>query len=240
MNGELHRRARLDLGAYVLGALAREEARALEAHLAECAACRAELASLESLPALLDAVPAERALALADDAGRPPEAATAPAALLARVRHRRRARRLAWGAGLAAAAAAFFAAGAVLGPAFRAGAPDAAPSPSASPSASASQSAPAETYTLASADGTDVELSLAHRAWGTQLDLVCRDMPAGGVFSVWVITADGRQERAASWASAGYARAAVVTGATAVQRTEIRAVQIRDEAERTVASLTLG
>ena len=233
MNGELHSRARLDLGAYVLGALPREDARALEAHLAECAACRAELASLEPLPALLDAVPPERALALADDAARPPETATAPAALLARVRRRRRARRLAWGGGLAAAAAAFFAAGAALGPALGTGrAPDAGPSPTAT--------APAETYTLASADGADVELSLGRRAWGTQLDLVCRGMPADGVFSVWVVAADGSQERAASWSSTGYSRAAVLTGATSVHRADIRAVQIRDEGERTVASLTLS
>ncbi|WP_175637397.1 anti-sigma factor family protein [Sinomonas mesophila] len=236
MNGELHRRARLDLGAYVLGALPHEESRALEAHLAECAACRAELAALESLPALLDAVPVPRAVALARDAGRPPEAAAAPAALLARVRRRRRARRLAWGAGLAAAAAAFFAAGAALGPALRAGAPDAGPSPSAS----TSPSAPAATYLLSSAEGADVELSLGRRGWGTQLDLVCRGMPPDEVFSVWVVAADGSQERAAGWSSTGYSRTAVLTGATSVQLADIRAIQIRDKAERTVASLTLG
>ena len=242
MNGELHRRARLDLGAYLLGVLPRAEARALEAHLADCPACRAELASLESLPALLDAVPAPRAVALAHDAARPPEPAAAPAALLARVRRRRRARRIAWGAGLAAAAAAFFAAGAALGPVLRAGdAPDAGRSPSASSTPSSpSASTPAATYTLASAEGADVELSLGRRAWGTQLDLVCRRMPANGVFSVWVVAADGSQERAASWSSTGYGRAAVLTGATSVQFADIRAVQIRDEAERTVASLTLS
>ena len=63
---------------------------------------------------------------------------------------------------------------------------------------------------------------------------------ADGVFSVWVLTADGTQERAASWSSAGYSRAAVLTGATSVQLADIRAVQIRDAAERTVASLSLG
>ncbi|WP_229710994.1 zf-HC2 domain-containing protein, partial [Sinomonas atrocyanea] len=58
---------RMDLGAYVLGALSGQERQAVEDHLAQCAQCRAELAGLETLPALLDAVPSERAAQIADD-----------------------------------------------------------------------------------------------------------------------------------------------------------------------------
>jgi anti-sigma factor RsiW len=44
------------LGAYVLGALDREERDGLEAHLNGCATCRAELDRLAPLPELLSLV----------------------------------------------------------------------------------------------------------------------------------------------------------------------------------------
>ncbi|GII79673.1 hypothetical protein Sru01_46550 [Sphaerisporangium rufum] len=47
---------RMALGAHVLGALPAEEAVLLEAHLATCPECRAELAELSGLPALLGRV----------------------------------------------------------------------------------------------------------------------------------------------------------------------------------------
>jgi len=50
---------RLELGAFVLGALDPAEQRAVEAHLAVCGACRAELAELAPLAGLLARVPAE-------------------------------------------------------------------------------------------------------------------------------------------------------------------------------------
>jgi hypothetical protein len=43
-----------DVGAYVLGALDSEERQRVEQHVAECAACAAELDELRRLPALLD------------------------------------------------------------------------------------------------------------------------------------------------------------------------------------------
>ncbi|GLX10248.1 zf-HC2 domain-containing protein [Microbispora sp. NBRC 16548] len=50
---------RISLGAYVLGALDAEETAEVEAHLENCAACRAELAELSGLPPLLARVSAE-------------------------------------------------------------------------------------------------------------------------------------------------------------------------------------
>ncbi|MGH3753859.1 MAG: anti-sigma factor family protein [Pseudonocardiaceae bacterium] len=47
------------LGAYALGALAPDEARAVDAHLAECAGCRREVAELTELRGMLDSVPRE-------------------------------------------------------------------------------------------------------------------------------------------------------------------------------------
>lgn len=231
-----HDDLRMSLGAYVLGALEPGEARDVEAHLAGCPACRAELASLETLPALLDAVPVDRAEALAHDDGRAPEPAAAPGALLARVARRRRARTLAWGGALAAAAAGFFAAGVALGPVVGNG-----PGPAAQPGPSASATAaPAATLTLTSDDGAHVDLALVRKAWGTQLDLTCRGMPEAGAFSVWVVAADGASQQAGSWSSAGYQGRAVLTGATSFQLASIRTIEIRDETQHTVASAAVS
>jgi predicted anti-sigma-YlaC factor YlaD len=49
----------LSLGVYVLGVLDPAERAEVDAHLAECALCRAELAELEGLPGLLDQVSLE-------------------------------------------------------------------------------------------------------------------------------------------------------------------------------------
>ena len=51
------------LGAYVLGALERDERRAAERHLADCPACAAELEAFRGLTAQLDRVPAEEVTA---------------------------------------------------------------------------------------------------------------------------------------------------------------------------------
>lgn len=48
-----------DLGAYVLGALAPEQAAAVRAHLDGCPLCRAEMRDLAWIPALLSLVRAE-------------------------------------------------------------------------------------------------------------------------------------------------------------------------------------
>lgn len=45
---------RHELGGYVVGGLAEDEVARVEAHLAECGACRAELEELSGLPALLE------------------------------------------------------------------------------------------------------------------------------------------------------------------------------------------
>ncbi|GAB2762695.1 anti-sigma factor family protein [Sinomonas soli] len=226
---------RADLGAYVLGALSPAEREAVEEHLAECAACRAELTGLETLPALLDAVPPERAAQIADDAARAPEPGVAPRELLARVTRRRRARAAGWAVSLAAAAAAFFVAGIALGPALGARQEQAAP-----PSPSATAPSPPTTVTLSSADGAHIDLALVTRAWGTELDLTCRGMPNGGAYTVWVVSAQGAAQQAAAWSSTGYSGRAVLTGATSFELSAIRAVEVRDAAQKTVARTSLG
>lgn len=57
---------RIALGVYVLGAIDPAERALVDAHLATCEACQAELDDLADLPALLAMIPAEEALTLAD------------------------------------------------------------------------------------------------------------------------------------------------------------------------------
>jgi hypothetical protein len=223
-----HRELRLSLGAYLLGALDPEEAKAVEAHVGTCAECRAEIEQLEVLPALLDAVPAARADALAKEPVALKDEQTPPV-LLARVRARRRSLRLRWAGVLAGAAAASLVAGIALGPVVTTAA-----HPEPTPTTTA-----AATYTLAAADGTHVDLALVRKGWGTELDLACHGMPSSGVFSVWVVTSAGEEERAASWSSTGYSGKAILTGATSYQLASIRSIQIRDDTQRTLASVTL-
>ena len=236
MNVDEHRRLRLALGAYLLGGLDSEEARAVEEHVASCAECRAEVEQLEVLPAMLDVVPAARAEDLAEV---PTSVATEPAppTLLSKVRARRRSLRLRVAGVIAGAAAASLAGGLALGPAVGAllgGNRPPAPTPTPSETAAAAN------YSLDSADGAHIDLALVRKGWGTELDLVCRGMPNDGVFSVWVLTSDGEQERAASWSSTGYLGRAVLTGATSYQLASIRSIEIRDATQKTVASVQLG
>src|SRR5215469_18465526 len=109
------REIRQSLGVYVLGAIDPAERAQVDEHLATCADCREELASLAGLPALLRRVPmaeAER-LAVADQADsatdeKPPDHLLP--ALLARTTQARRVRR--WRELAAAAAVAVLALGA--------------------------------------------------------------------------------------------------------------------------------
>jgi len=77
-----HAEARLALGALVLGALEPVERAAVEAHVAGCAECSAELVDLAVLPGLLGRLTPEQAAAVAP--GRP-DPAEPPAELLERV-----------------------------------------------------------------------------------------------------------------------------------------------------------
>jgi anti-sigma factor RsiW len=66
--------ARISLGVYVLGALEPAERTAVDTHLVTCKRCRAELADLEGMPAVLASLSAEDVVALGD--GWPQESAT--------------------------------------------------------------------------------------------------------------------------------------------------------------------
>jgi Putative zinc-finger len=94
-----------DSAPYVLGALAPDERRAFEEHLAGCEACTAEVRDFAGLPGLLSRLPADEVLSEPQDQPEPPSLL---ASLVLRARAERRARR--WRAALVGAAAACLAA----------------------------------------------------------------------------------------------------------------------------------
>ena len=211
------------LGAYLLGGLDSADSQRFEAHLEACADCRAELSELESLPALLDAVPVPDAVALAaahripvpaEPAGSPPRA------VLDELASRRRTSRRRWAALVGAVAAACLALGLAAGPVI-----NRPPQPDAS-------------YSVQSGDGLRFSVDLARKTWGTELAVNGSSMPLDGTLSLWIRDRDGGEDRACAWTATPSGRIRV-TGATPVQLASIASVELRDETQRTVAVITV-
>ncbi len=210
------------LGAYLLGGLDAGDSRQFEAHLAGCAECRAELAGLESLPALLDALPVPDAVALT--AARPPAAGEPPAApsraVLDELAARRRKSRRRWVALVGAVAAACLALGLAAGPLV-----NRPPQPDAS-------------YSVQSGEGLRFSVDLARKTWGTELAVNGSSMPLDGTLSLWIRDRDGGEDRACAWTATPSGRVRV-TGATPVQLASIASVELRDGTQQTVAVITV-
>lgn len=226
------------LGAYLLGGLEPAEARAFEEHLETCADCRRELGESESIPALLDAVPVPDAVALAT--GRPavepsapvPSAPsdarsllgafseTLPQPILLKMAARRRKSRRRWSALVGAVAAACLGLGVLAGPLL-----NQPPKPDAS-------------YSVQTDNGLQLSVGLVKKSWGTELQLEGRSMPLQGTMYLWVKGRDGKEELACGWTATSSGRIKV-TGATPVQLAGISGVELRDEAQKTVAVISV-
>ncbi len=173
-----HQGLRELLGAYALGHLAAAEEQTVRAHLDGCASCRTELAELEPLVGLLDAVdpahfdtpphpPADLGLriqqAISSEARRP-AAVVRPAG-----------RRLARVAAAVAAAVAVGVSGGLVG---RGTAP---PPPSSEPDAPQLEAVVLEPPR--GSGGPDVESAgLVSHTWGVELRIVADGFPAGETF----------------------------------------------------------
>lgn len=211
------------LGAYVLGGLDAADQCRFEEHLQECADCQEELAGLERLPALLDALPVPDAVALTGN--RRPAAALEPAgsvplAVLGELAARRREVRRRWTALAGVVAAACLALGLAAGPMLTR-----APQPDAS-------------YSVQADNGLRFSVDLARKTWGTELAVNGSSMPLDGTYSLWVRDRDGGEDRACAWTATPSGRVRV-TGATPVQLAKIASVELRDEAQKAVAVITV-
>lgn len=201
-----HRAVREALGAYLLGALAPGERREVEDHLDGCSACRDELARLSAVPPLLGRVTVSEVTSGALVAGRDP----IPAVVERAAQDRRRIRRHLWGWRAAAAAAAVVAVLA-LAPWDR---PDASPSFPATP----------ESPVAATIEG---DVTPYAWEWGTTLSLQVQHLPQRDAYVLWAVAADGRREQAGTWGPTSHG-GAQVRGATAIQRSDLRRVEVTD------------
>ncbi|UGQ14913.1 zf-HC2 domain-containing protein [Yinghuangia sp. ASG 101] len=192
---------RLDLGAYVLGALDETETHWIRSHVATCPECRAEYDELAELPPFLARLtPAE---AEASGVAREERPENLFAAAAERVRRDRRTRTtvLASAAAFAVLVGTF---GWVMGtqddstPSARptASAPPASPTATAPP-----PPPPADQRTATAAGASGAEMSLVYRAvaWGTAIDLQLAGIPGGTRCQLDVYGTRGRQETASSW-----------------------------------------
>jgi len=209
------------LGAYVLGGLDPADAAAFEAHLQDCGACRKELAVMEKVPMLLDALPVPDAVALTSVPGGSGEAgAGVPARLFDELGRRRRMVRRRWAALAGAVAAACLAVGLAVGPLLvRPPQPDA-------------------TYSVASGGGLQVNIDMARKTWGTELAVSGSSLPADGTLSLWVRDRAGGEDRACAWTATPSGKVKV-TGATPIQLGSISSVELRDGAQHPVAVITV-
>ena len=217
-----------ELSAHALGLLSGAQARAVEQHLAGCAACRQEWSELRETAALLDSVPPEMFL------DGPPDNDLLLQRTLRQVRTetgaRRNRRRFGLAVAAAVVAAALLSAGAFVGQQL---VPAAAPVPSAAPSAPAPSPVPAGVLAL---EGNQGPVSMTAtitpaRGW-VRIAASVRGIPPGEECSLIVVGRDGSEHQAGSWVVGvpGPTPSAPVQGSTIIDSTQVAAVTVRNEA----------
>lgn len=199
-----HDRVRELLGPYVLGGLDGADRALLDGHLSTCPTCRNEVSAYAGLPSLLR---------LGDGPTSSPAAELDDGALiraLGAFRQKRRRRSL-----LGSMAAAVLVLG--LGAATAGLVAGHMDTPQASPAA----------LELLAVGGSPAggDTSLTARPWGTSIDLDLSALPKDQRFIMWVIATDGTREQAATWSSTPNG-IALVTGASALARTDVAAVRV--------------
>lgn len=218
MNAEHERYAAWD-AAYALGALSSAERADYERHLAECPRCRDAVAELGPTVALLSRLGVEDAERMmdADDVG--------PVRVLAAARERRRLRRRigAWTAGIAATVVV-----------------------ATVVTVSALTPRPPEAIALQPVAGAPVTASVAMTTvpWGTKLDVEC-EYDGGarygvkGAYALAVIGTDGEITMLSNWTVTPGATARLSAG-TALAKSDIRAIEIRDAEGRVMVRHEFG
>jgi len=215
-------------GAYVLGALSSAERREFEEHLAGCDTCARSVREIAGIPGLLAGVQPD---VLEPTSQEPPLPASLLPALLADVRRTRRRRGMATLGLAAAAAVALFVPVAVT----------VAHQNNDAPSSVAS----AQGQTMAPVGAVPVRARLAFEqvAWGTRLNLTCTyarhdryRLPQSVTYGLYVTTRTGRTERVGTWRALD-GKTMRVTAATATDRRDISAVEVRTADGRPVLQL---
>jgi hypothetical protein len=205
--------------AYVFGSLSSNERREYEAHLETCERCRAAVAELSGIPALLAQLGPEEVQGLDGEApgGPPPEVLTS---LLDKVEsRRRRSRWMVTGAIAAAAAALVVALVVAIVPGLG--------------SQSETPQAGGTTLEMSKVAQTPINatVTLNGFGWGTRIDMACtygdwgqRDAPPQNLGMV-VVGRDGSHNEVATWLGLSGATA-LPSANTPMQMNEIAAVQL--------------
>jgi hypothetical protein len=207
--------------AYVLGSLSSQERREYEAHLAGCPRCRAAVAELSGMPALLAHLDPKDVEALDAEQPEPPLRPEVLESLLAKVRWRRRRSRMMSSVALAAAAAVLAVALVitVLPGVFR--------QETETPQATGTEL----TMNKVAPTPINATVTLHSFGWGTRIDMACsygdwgnRDAPPQGLGMV-VVGRDGSHSEVATWLAMPGATA-LPSGNTPMPINEIGAVQL--------------
>ena len=220
MNTTCDSTLRLSLGAYVLGALDPVERAEVDAHLAECASCRDELAGLAAMPGLLARVRLEDVL----EPGPSPTPAMTER-LLRRVRAARRARRRRFAIASATVALAAAGVGAVV---LSAGNGNGGPA-----------NEPASVAAVNTRTGVSAKLTLRPAAWGTAVHVRLRGVPAETRCRLIAVSKSGMREVAGTW-RATYDGTADVQAATAIPRDQLASFAVVNEAGRPLVQTAVG
>ena len=208
---------RLSLGAYVLGALDPADRSRVDAHLADCAGCRDELASFAALPGLLGRVSRAEVESEPVDPG-PQLLERLLSAAAAERRHDRRRRILTL---VAAGVMVLAAVGVSVGI-------------GVTHSGHAAHVGSAETFTATNPQtGVQATVTEWKKGWGTSVDVsvvgVTADL-AGPSCQLIAVGPDGKADVAASWSApvAGYTGVSKVnaSGSTALAATDISAFKV--------------
>ncbi|KWX25816.1 zf-HC2 domain-containing protein [Mycolicibacterium wolinskyi] len=208
--------------AYVLGSLDSNERREYETHLAGCAQCRAAVAELSGMPALLAMLELDDVRALDEAEPEPPLRPEVLQSVLNKVSSRRRRSR--WiTSGAVGLAAALLAVGMVI--AIR---PEII---GLQRGAEQQQTAQMLEMTKVSQTPINASIAMTSYGWGTRIDMACtygdwgrRDAPPQNLGMV-VVGRDGSREEIATWLGLSGATA-LPSGNTQKPMEEIAAVQM--------------
>ncbi|OFB40126.1 anti-sigma factor [Mycolicibacterium sp. (ex Dasyatis americana)] len=207
--------------AYVLGSLDSGERREYEAHLDGCAQCRAAVAELSGMPALLAMLDLDEVNALESEQPDPPLRPEVLQSVLAKVSWRRRRSRWVTTAAVGVAAA-LLAIGVVIGV-----------RPEIFGLHSGTEQQNSQMMAMAKMSETPINASIAMTSysWGTRIDMACsygswgkQDAPPQNLGMV-VIGRDGSRNEIATWLGLSGATA-LPSGNTQMPATDIAAVQL--------------
>ncbi|MBP2418021.1 zf-HC2 domain-containing protein [Microlunatus capsulatus] len=217
---DAHTALRELLGAHVLGQLGPDDQARVDAHLAGCAGCRAEVAALAPVVAALQELDPTAADALDPPAGLEDEVLAAVGGRRRAGARRARLRRAGVGLVAAAGVAAAFAAGVW--------------------SAGPRDEPPVIAVDLRlDAPGLTADAGLVRHTWGTELKLEATGLAAGQSYAVTFVTDDGSQVSAGSFLGTG-ADAVRCSVNAAVPVDQTRQLRVTDAQGALVMDADLG